>query len=423
MGPTGRRRRIVGAMGLVAALTAACVPDPAPAPRWVTTRAPRVATETSVTNLLGAWTSEDWAASTEYTSVTGGGGTTAVIDFFPRSGPGNATLGAPVQLPLTVGPSFAGVLGGERVVGVGSAALVELFVLDGGAWVSGGVVTVPPEREMVALNDDWMVLRWVPMSPGAPVGLDVWAVQVDGQTATATPYATLQPDDDWPASLATGFGSPSVALDGDLLAVGAQGMLEPVRGGVMVFRHDGTAWQEVYSGRATADDQAPFARSLAVDDGATVDRFAISPQTTSPVVEVWADSGAGFALEQSVACDPAGPDTFGGAFCGNAIALDGDLLAVSARGVNVPSATPGHDAVGGAHVQLFRRGSTWAREAEVPVYTDPAPGGIRSMYPLRLQAAGNHVAVSVFVSPDPPPGCVFPCLNFGFEAWSIDRRP
>ena len=70
----------------------------------------------------------------------------------------------------------------------------------------------------------------------------------------------------------------------------------------------------------------------------------------------------------------------------------------------------------------YRRYGTWVREAEVGVFPTPFDAGVRSSLPGRLQLSGSHLAASVFVTPDEPPGCVFPCFVFGFEAWSIDRR-
>ena len=191
-----------------------------------------------------------------------------------------------------------------------------------------------------------------------------------------------------------------------------------------VFRATAGTWAPVQSLGAAPGGSTQFARALAVDDTAGVDRLVISPQPdlpAVPTVDVYADSGAGFALEQSIQRDTGDPDSFNGALFGNTVSLDGDLIAVSARGATVPSAEVGHDPTGVGYVQLFRRSATWTREAEVATFVNPGPVDVKSMYPIKLQVVGNHVAASVFVNPDPPVGCQFPCFVFGWEAWSIDR--
>jgi hypothetical protein len=88
----------------------------------------------------------------------------------------------------------------------------------------------------------------------------------------------------------------------------------------------------------------------------------------------------------------------------------------------VASADPGHARVGVGHVLVYRRHAAWSREAKVRTFPDPYEPGVVSAYPYALQAAGDHVAVTVLVSTDPPEGCPFPCFSIGFEAWSLDRR-
>jgi hypothetical protein len=192
-----------------------------------------------------------------------------------------------------------------------------------------------------------------------------------------------------------------------------------------VFRASGNVWTPVLSLAGTPSSPTSYARTLAADDGPTVDRIAMGPQSDtigSLAVEVYADTGSGFALEQTLLAPTNGdPDIYSGALWANAIAMDGDLLAITSRGVEVPSAQVGHAAVKVGYVAIYRKGATWAREAEVPTFENPSPGGVTQSLPYRLQASGNHVAAMMFVSPDPPPGCNFPCFNFGFEAWSIDR--
>lgn len=420
------RSRLIAALGVAAlVLTAtACPPTGGPsAPTWVTTRAARAVTPGGTLNFVGGWTDENWAATMELFTSTTPGGSTATLNFYPRSGPGNSVLDTPQQVPVSIDVGITGPLG-EHIVGLSGSQAIEFFREIDGVWASAGTVPLAAGRQMVALNDSWMVLRTVPASPTTDSPVEVFAVDASGPTVTVTPAATLHGDPAWPLALRNGFGSPAVALDGDLLAVAAQGMFEPAPGGLRLFRAAAGSWQPVQSLGAEPGGPNQFARSLAVDDGATVDRLVVGPQITPPaasVVDVYADTGAGFVPEQRFGGAPAGPDVYDGALFGSSVAIDGDLIAVTARGVKVPSSTPNHADVTVGYVQLFRKGATWAVEAEVPLFTTPGPAATVSAVPFRLQMAGNHVAVLVFVSPDPPVGCSFPCFNFGFEAWSIDR--
>jgi len=409
-------------------LATACGPDTPTGPTgpdWVTTQVARTTTATSITNYVGAWTDDDWAATLEVTTVTGGGGSAAVL-FSPRSGPGRSVLGTPQRVTPSVSPSLAGPLG-EHLVGVagnvGLAPSVEIFRETAGVWASAAVVTLATDESIAAMSDEWLITRTLAINPGAEAHAYARPIDASGPTIVVGAPQTLSGDPAWPLALREGFGGPGAAVDGGLLVVGAQGQFTPTPGGARVFRDTGGSWTPVLSLGDQPGGPNGFARALAVDDGATVDRIAYGPATDGlPVVEVLADSGSGFAPEQTLSATPGQPDVYSGLLFGNALALDGDLLAVSSRGVTVPSATPGHADVKVGYVQLFRRGATWAPEAEVPLFTTPASAGVVSALPFKLQASGNHVAAFLFVSPDPPPGCVFPCFNFGFEAWSIDDR-
>ncbi|MFN8051375.1 MAG: hypothetical protein U0Q22_08070 [Acidimicrobiales bacterium] len=405
----------------------ACVPDAPAAPRWVSTRAARVTSPGTTVNLIGAWTDADWAASLELTSVTGGGGGVS-LKFFPRSGADNSVLGSPQSVTPTVSPTLLGPIG-EHIVALGGSTAVEFFRQTAGVWGSAGTFALPTDMQLAAMDDRWMVLRSIALNPGTEGRVEVYSVDASGPTVTVTLATTLTSDPAWPLALREGFGSPWISLDGNLMVVAAQGMFTPTPGGARVFRAVGGVWGAVASLGAAPGGPNQFAAAAAVDDGATVDRLALSPTPVSPApptVDVYADTGAGFVLEQSLSRDTADPDSFSGLLFGNTIALDGDVLAVTARGVKVPSAEVGHADVGVGYVQMFHRTtvgatSTWQREAEVGAFVTPAPADVVSMYPVRLQAVGSHVAVSVLVNPDPPAGCQFPCFAFGFEAWSFDR--
>jgi len=275
------------------------------------------------------------------------------------------------------------------------------------------------------MTDRWLAARRVPGAPGASGDGQVrmYSLEASGPTVVATLATTLSPDPAWPVALREGFGR-AVAAYGHIIAVSGSGYSGPSPGGVRVFRATAGTWSAVQSlGGGTAPQS--FGNTVAVDDGPTVDRLVVGTQFPSPPslgLEIHADTGSGFTLEQSLTPDPLLPDASGGLLFGSTVALDGDLLAVTARSATVASAEVGHAPVTVGYVQMFRRGPVaWTREAEVGTFTSPYDPDVVSAYPFRLQAADTHVAASVIVNPDPPVGCTFPCFNIGLEAWSLDR--
>lgn len=421
---TSAARRVAATVAISGALVAVtgCPPTPTAPPTWVTTRAARTVTPTTITNFAGGWTSENWAATVQITGPTSPGPAgTATINFYPRSGPGHSVLGSPIQFPLTTGVSLRGAIGGQHVVAAAGSGL-EFFVEQSGTWAPAGTFTLPAERAPIAMSDDWLFLRRVPVNPGVEALVDAYSLDRTTGTVVPTLRGTLSGDPTWPLETREGFGQVA-AVDGGLLAISAQASFSPGPGALRIFRLTSGTWAPVQGLGAATGGPTQFARSVAVDDGATTDRVAFSSAdgtTLAGTVTVIADGGSGFTTEQTLTPGPAA-DIYGGRLFGQGLALDGTLLAVTGRAVLKPSVDVGHPDVYQGYVQILRRGSTWAPEAEVPVFDEPASPGIVGALPFALQAAGNHVAVLVLVSPDPPPNCSFPCFTLGMEAWSIDR--
>lgn len=405
------------AFAVVIVALAACAPPPPPAgPTWNAVRFARTAAPS--VNYLGAWTDDEWFATVRATSDSGS--YSADILFFPRGGPGNGVLGPPQSLPIGA-PDFIGPIG-EHVVGVSGAGEVVFFEETAGTWATAGTFTLGSGKQLIAMTDDWMVIRVVPQYPptGADGSVEMYALDTTGATVVATFAGTLGPDPAWPAELRAGFGL-TASLDGDLLAVSGYGAFAPAPGGVRVFRPAAGTWTPVLSLGGTTGTPTGFGRSIGVDDGASTDRLAVLTGATPSTVQVSEDTGSGFSPEALLAPDPGLPDTSNGLAFGNSLAIDGDLLALFGRQATVASAEAGHAPVTVGYVQLYRRGTSWTREAEVGTFVEPYDPDVGSANPSRLQVSGPHVAVSVLVNPDPPPGCVFPCFTFGFESWSIDR--
>ena len=383
----------------------------------------RSVSATEVVNHLGAWTDDQWFATLRLSSPTQGTSTAELL-FFPRSGPAGAILGTPQTVTAPAGTSLSGPMG-EHVVAAPTATGATFFRPTGGVWVTAGSVTLPDGYQLSAMTDRWLAARRIPGAPGTSGDGEVQIYSVDstGPTVTATLVTVLGPDPAWPTALREGFGQ-AVSLDDDLLAVSATGFNAPTPGGVRVFRATAGTWSPVQSlGAGSAP--ARFGNALAVDDGAVVDRVIVATQFDALQligVESYADVGTGFAVEQALTPDPALPDASNGLLFGSSMAIDDDLLTLTARSTTVTSSEVGHAPVTVGHVQLFRRGpGGWTREAEVGTFTDPYDPDVASAFPLRLQAAGNHVAAALIVNPDPPVGCQFPCFNLGLEAWSLDR--
>lgn len=424
-----RRGALATAVAALLVVGACGPPPPAPTVQWSTTRIPRTASPTEVVNHFGAWTDDQWFATVRATTPIGGSGTSIVLEVRRRQGPAGSVLGATQTVPLTADVGFGGPLG-EHVVALGGTAPpgepvpVRFFRPVAGVWGAAGSTLLPAGFQLAAMTDDWLVARRIPGDPAFSGDGEVRVYRVDttGPSVTATFVTSLGPDPSWPAALREGFGI-AVALDGDLLAVGATGVSAPTPGAARVFRWNGSGWNPAQSLGGTTEPSF-FGRSLAVDDGATLDRVVVGPVGDSPAtlgIDVLVDSGAGFSLEQRIDHDESALDVSGGSYFASSVALDGGLLAVTTRTISVLSSDPAHPPVTVGRVATYRRGGTWTREAELTPSPVPADAGVRAALTGRLQAAGSHVAASVFVTPDEPPGCVFPCFVFGFEAWSLDR--
>jgi hypothetical protein len=416
--PRARRAAVITTASLTAAfllVAAACGPEPSappPTPSWHATRLPLVAGPTGRVDHVGAWTNEEWFATVR--STTTGGATSSELVVAPRTGPGGGQLGTAQVLPLPDSGYSAPI--GERTLAVPRADAVLFFVEEGGVWTEAGSVAVDWEHQAIAITDDWLVVRRQ-MGFEGDGEVRLYRIERSGTTVAATLEQTLEPDPAWTPEQRNRFGL-NVALDGGVLVVLVGGGSD---GGPLLQVHrlgpDGwTPTQTLGDGSGVLTTSA-----LAVDDGPTVDRIvtgAVVSEPSPPAVDVWADTGSGFAIEQRIEADPSLPDEGMTASFGAAVGLDGDVLAVSSRSTLTPSAEPGHADVQVGQVQVYRHAGTWAPEAELAPYPDPFDAGIQAVLPHRLQVVGNHVVATAFVVLDPPEPCPWPCLALGSEAWT-----
>jgi len=168
---------------------------------------------------------------------------------------------------------------------------------------------------------------------------------------------------------AADFGR-SVAIDGNLVAVGAGGAdAGPVTsaGAVYLFKRQGMAY--FLEAKLIAPDATPgaeFGRAVAIQGNRVIvgARFAqVGTLSKAGAAYVFRETRGSWYLEAKITSPtPANEDNFG-----RALAIHGDLLVVTARKENI-----GADDVGAAYV--FRhQGNGWIDEAKLTA-SDPTPG-------------------------------------------------
>ncbi len=430
MGSTKQRttRRAAAVVVACLAVATACAPPDdgtPPSTTWTSTRFPFTQSATERVSRIGAWTSEDAFAYLEWTVPVGGTGSAELV-IHPRTGPGGNDLGTPQRVPAEV--SIDG-LKGEHFIGIGRSVTtgeteVTFYRPESGIWGADGSVTIPTFYEFAALTDDWLVARRQLGAPGDFTGsILMYPLDPTGSSIQAGAPVTIEPDPNWPLELQQGFGR-RVVVDGDLLAVSTAPYGVDGPGSVSIYEQSGGTWTPTQTLTSPLAANL-FGNYLAIDDGATVDRLVLAPQGNSMEtlgVDVYADDGDGFELEQSIPRS-SDPDLQGGMLLGHSIAIDDDLLVFSTRSTEVASSEPGHAPVKVGHIALHRLGTSgWELEDELRFGADPYDADVIQALPWKVDLAAGHVAVSLLVTGDPPPGCgSFGCINLGFEAVSLDR--
>jgi hypothetical protein len=194
------------------------------------------------------------------------------------------------------------------------------------------------------------------------------------------------------------FGS-SVALAGNLLAVGAPGVDEAGddSGAVYVFQHDGQGWVEktklVPEGLGTGDQ---LGTAVALDDEtlAAGAAYAATEEAgyAAGAVYIFVHQGDGWRQQARLtARDGAAFDLFGAA-----LALDGDTLVVGARAADGPAGARNN----GAAYVYQRQGEIWVETARLSA----ADGQANDYFGHALALHGDWVAVGAFGHDDPQVG-------------------
>jgi len=211
-----------------------------------------------------------------------------------------------------------------------------------------------------------------------------------GASATAsaaTDEATLRPDD--PADRHD-FGD-AIAIDGDTAVIGtprhdqgAEDDNRADRGAVYVFTRDGGEWsQETKLTQPDAADGDEFGEAVAID-GDTIAVGAPGNDSSRGLagdygaVYVFAAEGEGYALETILQPD----DTFDDQEVGSDLALEGDTVVVGAPGTS--ESPDGFDDFSGTAYVWQRSDGSWSLEAELDRDSD--------RYSDRYTAFGTAVA-------------------------------
>lgn len=170
----------------------------------------------------------------------------------------------------------------------------------------------------------------------------------------------------------------SVALDGDLLVVGAHLYGSNDRGAAYVFRRDSSGWTE--EARLSSNDIAAvdnFGWSVDVDDGRiAVGAFLADPdgRSNAGAVYVFEQDGGAWVQRQKLVPAAAQP----GDFTGISLSLDGDQLLVGAYGADLDGAASGT-------AVLFRyQDSLWVEGESL---RGSASSGQQSGYAVAIQGA------------------------------------
>ncbi|KAF5087824.1 FG-GAP repeat protein [anaerobic digester metagenome] len=200
------------------------------------------------------------------------------------------------------------------------------------------------------------------------VGVGIVSAEKPVSTAEQGPVEEFRLAADDPTNAAE-FGR-SVAMDGDLVAVGAGGAdAGPVSnaGAVYLFKRQGQGYiPEAKLVAPDATDGAEFGRAVAIQGNTVIvgARFAqVGDLSKAGAVYVFKKYQGSWHFEDKIVSpEPADEDNFG-----RALAVQGNLLVVTARKENLNAAD-----VGAAYV-FTCRGGEWTNTAKITA-GDPTPG-------------------------------------------------
>ena len=200
----------------------------------------------------------------------------------------------------------------------------------------------------VALSGDVAVVA--SFSGRRPVGVGRGTAYVfRAEAAGWTEEQELYPSDDAPWIIA-GLAGPAVAVDGDLVVVGAE-----AAEAAYVYRFDGSSWREEAKLFSWDPLVQHFGHAVAVSGDVIVVGAYESPGPEPGAAFVFRWNGASWVQEAEFI-----PGVPGSEWYGYSVAVEGDVAVVGAK---FDDTTEGNDA-GSAYVYR-RSGSTWALEARL----------------------------------------------------------
>lgn len=252
--------------------------------------------------------------------------------------------------------------GDTALIGGGSTTAAYVFTRSGTTWsqqaklVGSDTIGSDTYGIAVALDGDTAVVgaRQANIAGNMNQGAAYVFVRSGG---TWTEQAKLTAND----GLAFDLFGDAVAIDGDTIAVGAA-FADPdgndAQGAAYVFHRNGSAWTQ--EPRLLADDGAPghrFGGSVAVS-GSSVVVGAYQADSNRGRAYVFTRGGSGWT--QQARLDPS--DLPASAWFGDAVAIDGDVLAVGALFAEDQGAT----------YVYTRDGSSWTERARLVAPQDPS---------------------------------------------------
>lgn len=354
-----------------------------------------------------------------FAEIDAGGGATSRVVVSPRTGTGGSELGAPQSFPANPIGLGGGLLSEHYLLTgldpTSTSTDLQFFGESGGTWSKVGTFRLDVGASVRALTDDVLVTQ----QPGAFGGVRAMFIEMSEGRLISRSAQTLAPPVSWGPGYDTYWGN-IVSLDGGLLAVSSHSDAGgPDR--VAVYRR---ATNGLFVLEATLErpDFDALGLRLAIDDRPGPDHLAVVgvPDGSARSAVVVYDGSAGGWTEQATLGPPAGvPDVKDGAAFGGAIALDGDLLVVTA--VAETMTTPGPAGISRlAYRPVVYRftGSGWGYETSLDVVAEPADTDGIDRGLVSLVVSGNHVVGTIGVG---LPGSCSWCTSARFEAWRWDR--
>jgi hypothetical protein len=305
-------------------------------------------------------------------------------------GAGNDFLGRSVALEGDV--AVVGAAGSDPG-GAESQGAAYVYLRSDGGWSEAAKLTAPDG----AAGDEF---GFAVAISGDTIVVGARFATVDAISGRGAAYVFVRSGDTWAlqTKLVADDGAAfdelgdSVAIDGDTVLLSAP-FRDSSRGKVYAFVRDGGAWSA--QGSMVANDGAEFDRfglalaiegdtaligSPSADVGANTDQgvvyaFARSAGTWSFASKLTAEDGAAF-------------DEFG-----NAVAIDGDTLAVGAHAANI-----GPVGNQGAAYAFVRDGDAWMQQAK---FFDETDGFFGDEFGISVGVSGDDIAIgALFADPD-----------------------